>query len=331
LDWEYERDFKTGRPKLTYLKLKEGLRDYLIWTPEKWEKYRLEKTEMETEGYTLEASASGENPLGEIPFVFLPNVKHPRYPYLGVSDIVDASLVGGSIVRTLSMGSEVMKLAGFPMLLLPMESENSFLEEPTQADEELVVSERSVLEFDPDSKNGKPAWLESPVEPSINAILSWMDRLTEEMYRTSNLSALHSNRDKAQARSGTHLRYQFQQSNSVLCKKAESLLDAEKKIYYFFGLWKDIDDIESKISVNRIKEFSIDALQIEIENMVTALGNVASTHFKTKMQKRVAKHTYPDLSDKDLDIMDKEIKEFLKQEKANLEVAEVKSEIDTDL
>ena len=220
LDWEYERDFETGRPKLTYLKLKEGERTYLIWTPDKWEKYRLNKTADGEEGATIEAEAKGVNPLGEVPFVFLPNIKSDKYPYLGTSDIVDASMVNAAIVRTLSMGNEVMKMAGFPVLTLPMETETQFLEDSAkEVDEEQVLSEKSVLEFDPDASNGRPAWLESPIEPSINAILAWMDRLTEEMYRAAFLSGLHGMRDKAQTKSSTYMRFEFQQTNSVLSKK----------------------------------------------------------------------------------------------------------------
>lgn len=305
LDWEFERDFTSRRPVLTYLKLKESDRVYLVWRKTYWQRYKLD-----SELGSIEEYGWGENRLGEIPFVFIPNIRHAQYPYLGVSDITDASLVNGSIIRTLSMGSEVMKLAGFPMLLYPYESENHMLEDSSES-EEITVSESSVMQFDPELANSRPSWLESPVEPSINAILAWMDRLTEEMYRACNLAGLHQNRDKAQTKSAVYLRYQFQQTNSVLSKKADALTEAEKQIYYFWGRWQDVDDILDYINISRIKEFSIDALQIELQNMISSMDAVMSNHFKNKIQRRIAKHVYPDLTDSDLDQMKNEIDEGL--------------------
>ena len=330
LDWTFERDFVTRRPVLTYLKLKESDLVYLVWTNEYWERYRLDSSGIEVEEYSY-----GDNRLGEVPFVFLPNIRDHEYFYLGVSDIVDASLVNGSIVRTLSMGSEVMKLAGFPMLLYPYQDQNHHLEDSNDS-EEIVVSEDAVLQFDPDAKNGKPAWLETPVEASVNAILSWMDRLTEEMYRAANLAGLHQNRDKAQTKSATYLRYQFQQTNAVLSKKADALVEAEKRIYYLWGKWQSIDNILDGMFISRIKEFSIDAMQIELQNMIDSMDSVYSNHFKTKMQKRIAKYTFPDLTDTDLQTIDSEVSETLKlqdeakKKEANIEDVNFKDNIEED-
>ena len=324
LDWEYERDFTTGRPKLTYLKLKEGERTYLIWTSDKWTKYRLNAN-----GTTIENEMTGENRLGEIPFVFLPNVKDTDYPYLGVSDIEDASYVNGAIIRTLSMASEVVKMAGFPMLLLPFQSDNQFLEDDDSEDE-LIISEDTVLQFDPDTKNGKPSWLESPVESSIDAILKYLDHLCSEMYMACNLSGLRKEKEKAQTKSATYLRFQFNQTNAVLSKKAEAMVEAERLIYYFFAKWRDIDtnDLEEKVSVHRVEEFSIDALETELENMIKSTENVMSKTFKAKMQTRIAKRTYPDLTATEVKTIKEEIKTSLDEEekeaKAKTETEETK-------
>lgn len=305
LDWTYERDFKTRRPRLTYLKLRESARIYLVWTPTHWQRYEIAD---DGTGEKVINWQTGVNALGEIPFVFLPNVKNDEYHYLGNSDIEDASLVNAAVTRTLSMGNEVMKLAGFPMLLYPYGDEQRVTaEEESGSTEEIRVGADAVMQFDPDAKDGKPSWLESPVEPTINAILTWIDRLTEEMYRSVNLAGLHQNRDKAQTKSEVYLRYQFQQTNSVLSKKAESLIEAEIGIYRFWAMWQGIENIEDEISVSRIKTFSIDALQIELTNMIESMGAVMSDHFKTKMMKRIAKHTFPDLTESDLKTMEDEI------------------------
>lgn len=316
LKWTFERDFKTRRPRLTYLKLRESDQVYLVWTPEYWQRYQLDD-----DLNRIEAFECGDNRLGEIPFVFLPNIKDSRYFYLGVSDIADAAYVNAAIVRALSMGNEIMKLAGFPMLLYPLESENAFLEENNSDSDEVVVGEDAVLPFDPDAKHPHPKWLESPVEPSINALLAWLDRLTEEMYRACNLAGLHQNRDKAQTKSTTYLRYQFQQTNAVLSKKAEAMMEAELMIYYFWGKWQGIDNILELVTVSRIKEFSIDAMQVELENMIKSMEAVLSKHFKNKMQRRIAKHAFPDLTQDDLNKMKDEIKEELAEDNNSLKEA----------
>ncbi len=309
LDWAYERDFKTRKPRLTYLKLRESAKVYLIWTPTHWQRYEVSD---DGTGPKITNWQIGENRLGKIPFVFLPNVKSDEYHYLGNSDIEDASLVNAAITRTLSMGNEVMKLAGFPMLLYPYGDEQRVMEEEESGGtEEVRVGADAVLQFDPDAKDGKPAWLESPVEATIVAILMWIDRLTEEMYRAVNLSGLHNNRDKAQTKSEVALRYQFQQTNSVLTKKAEALTEAEINIYRFWAMWQGIDGIEDLITVSRIKTFSVDGLQIELKNMIESMGAVMSDHFKTKMMKKIAKHTFPDLSETDLRTMEDEITKAL--------------------
>jgi len=329
LDWTYERDFASGQPRLTYLKLKEGENSYLIWTPEKWEKYRTSRVSTEA-GYAVTDTLTGENRLGEVPFVFLQNVKDTKYPYLGVSDIDDASYVNGAIVRTLSMGNEVMKMAGFPMLLYPYSNENQFLEE-SNAEDELVVGENAVLQYDPDAKNGKPSWLESPVEASMKSILLYLSHLVSEMYMACNLSGLRKEEEKSQTKSATYLRFEFNQTNAVLAKKADAMVEAERLIYYFFAKWCDIktEDIEDKVSVHRVEEFSIDALEVELENMIKSTTNVISKTFRTKMQKRMAKRTYPDLTATEIDTIGKEIEQNLeKAEKAAEELAKAKANPD---
>jgi hypothetical protein len=311
LDWTFERDLLTGVPKLTYLKLRESINYYLAWYPDRWEKYKLS-----SDGNAIEEVFEGNNRLGEIPFVFFQNIKDSIYPYLGISDIADASYVNAAIIRAFSMGNEALKFAGFPMLLYPYPSENSWTDED-DTEEELVISEKSVLQFDPDTKDGKPAWLQTPVKPSIESILMWVDRLTEEAYRAANLSGLHESRAKAQAKSGVYLRYQFQQSNSVLSKKADTLIEAEKKIYKFWNMWtgaeKDQQVFEEKVKISRIKEFSIDSLQIELQNMIDSMGSVLSDTFKRKMQIRISKYTYPDLTDSEIDVLNGEIKAALEK------------------
>jgi len=96
-DWRFERNISTHRLELSYLKLYEEDQTYLLWWPDKWERWMIEK-----KTGTPKMTSTGINPLGEIPFIWMPNVKRMQHTYLGVSDIVDISRIVASIVRNLS-------------------------------------------------------------------------------------------------------------------------------------------------------------------------------------------------------------------------------------
>ena len=75
-DWRFEKNPRTHRRELAYLKLKESGDNYLIWTKEDWQQWSIaEKSTMP------QLVAQGENPLGEIPFVWMQNIKDLKYPF----------------------------------------------------------------------------------------------------------------------------------------------------------------------------------------------------------------------------------------------------------
>jgi len=308
LDWAYDRDMITGHPELTYLKLLENERTYIIWTKTSWAKYKLNEGLSE-----IENLISGENRLNKIPFVWFKNISRETIPYLGESDITDVSKIDGAIIRAFSMGNESLKFAGFPMLSIPMETDNY---SGAETEEEVIVSEQSVFEHDPEAgTSAKASWIKTEILEPIQAILDFTDRVTEEMFRCLHLSALHNNRDKAQSKSGVNLRYAFQVLNTVLLKKSKNLVKAEEEIYELFGLWQEIDDIDKKIQISRITDFSIDEMSAEIENMISSIETVASEHFQVKQQLKFAKYTNQSLSENDLNIMKTEISNNIKAKK----------------
>ncbi|HMB31968.1 MAG TPA: phage portal protein [Desulfohalobiaceae bacterium] len=319
LDWRYERDLSSGKPELTYLKLRESSKVYILWTKTQWAKYQLSEETGE-----ISEVVSGENRLGEIPFVWFKNISSETVPYLGTSDITDVVKIDGAIIRAFSMGSESLKFAGFPILSIPMEKDDGLADD---SDEEIIISESSVLEHDPEAGSAaKASWIKTEVGESIDAVLNFTDRITEEMFRCLHLSALHNNRDKAQSKSGTNLRYAFQVLNTVLIKKSKNLNKAEKEIYKFFGMWQEIENIDQKIQVSRISDFSIDEMAAEITNMISSIETVVSEHFQIKQQLKLAKYTNQSLSEKDLSIMKKEITANIERTK-NLEQAETTTEL----
>jgi len=295
-DWKFGKDPVSGRPILTYLKLKDDNDEYCVWYQDRWEIW--EDVNIKKDPVLVE---SGQNSLGEIPFIWMQNVKKINSPFLGKSDIVDISRITASIVRDISMGDEIIKFAGFPMMRKPMQPEGAKTEDETGAE--------AIHEFDPSfGEYGKPDWMKTEVLEPIEAILMWTDRKTDEIYRVAHLSGVHGQRkSNNEVSSGLALRYEFQQLTSVLTKKSNNMSEAERSIVRFWKKWQNIEVIDKDIDIKRAKEFSIDDLSINLENTITAMKNVVSEKFRILAQQEMAKRTLPDVSEKNKTIIDQEI------------------------
>ena len=296
LDWIYVKDPVSGRPMLDYLKLKDADGRYRILTRQIWQVWELDKTD---EAVLVEA---GENKIGEIPFVWMPNIKDLTTPYIGKSDIVDISRIVASIVRNLSSGEEIIKFAGFPMMRKPMRRQGDDEAEDT-------TGPQSVQEFDPEmGESGKPDWMESVILEPIEAILKWIDRKVDEVFRVAHLSGVHGQRkSNNEVASGLALRYEFQQLTSVLSKKAENMCEAERNIVRYWLMWQNKNDVFQQVGINRSKNFSVDDLSANLDNLLKAMKDSVSSAFKAEVQKSVVRLSLPDLPDKKKGEIDKEI------------------------
>jgi len=290
LDWNHRKDPKTNRPILEYLKLKDFDETYLIWWEHKWERWEIKKSDPNLTSETAIMISHGENRLGEIPFTWLPNIRNPLNPYVGISDIKEISRITASIMRDLSCGDEIIKYAGFPMLLMPMENADG-----KESDD--IVGVTAVLEFDPEQPNSKPAWLESAIAEPIDAILKWISRKILEIFQMSHLSGVHAHEKSDQVRSGVALRYEFQQLGRVLSKKAENLTETEFNIIRFWLKWQGKEDLFDNIKISRSKEFSVDDLSEDLNNQIAALKIVPTPLFHKAIAKQVATKVLRDTKD----------------------------------
>jgi len=300
LDWEIERDPISNRPILTYLKLMEYDETYKLWYPTHWEHWDLPEDENGVESDEPVKLGEMEHDLGEIPFLWMLNVKSSRDPYFGVSDIKEIARITASIARNISYGEEVIKFAGFPIFVVPMEMEGG----PSNPN---TVGVRAVQEFDPENPQAKPDWLESKVKEPIQAIMDWIDKKVDEIFQTAHLSGIHATEKSREARSGVALRYEFQQLGSVLCKKNDNLSEAELGILRLWLKWQKQDNWFQSITVRRPKEFSLDDLSQSLDNLRKASKEVYSKHFKKLAQQKMVEDALPDISDDDLEKVVQEI------------------------
>jgi hypothetical protein len=298
-DWKFEKNPATHRRELVYLKLKEAGDNYLIWTREDWQQWTMENTTKKPElaGY-------GKNPLGEVPFVWMLNIKDLAYPEIGSSDLVDIADIVISIIQNLSCGEEMIKLAGFPIMREPMETD-IFGDDDDESD----TGPRAVKPFNPEmGAHGKADWMPTEILEPVTANLQWIDRKADEIYRVAHLSGVHGQRkSNNEVSSGMALRYELSQLNQVLNAKGINQTEAELSALRYWLMWQDKEALLKEIDIRRSSEFSIDELSIALENAIRSYQNVVSRTFRKRVMKKMAEHTLPDLSQKDKDQIEKEL------------------------
>jgi len=289
-DWTFERQ-ASGRFALTYLKLLDEDGKYRIWYADRWEVWRNDEDDPEP---VLEAT--GANPLKEIPFVWLYSSKRPDERGVGVSDIREIARIDVSLMENLSQGEEIINYAAFPMMRMP------FLRAGAEDEEE--VSPTAILEFDPDLPDSRPDWLEAKVRDPLDAIADWMDRKIQHTYRSAHASSVAGVEDQA-AKSGIALKREFMELGAKLSKKSRLLEHAERSIVRFWGRWQSIENAEASIEYPR--EFDIEDLEADLQNMLTGKALVISQTFHRALSKRAARRILPGLDQQTQDVIDGEI------------------------
>jgi hypothetical protein len=284
-DWKFERDPVTHRYQLVYLKLYEGNGLYLIWYLDRWEMWEIQKVG------APKVIERKPNILGEIPFLWMYNLKKiGRVPF-GESDIKDISRITISIVQNCSSAEEVIKYAGFPIMREPMEEEGAL------KNDESIVGVTAVKEFDPTlGPHAKPDWMPTEILEPIDAILKWIDRKVEEIYRICHLSGAFGQRT-GQVSTGLALRYQFTQLNTMLIKKSINMTEADEEIIRLWMKWQGISGV---VKVIRSREFSIDELSVMLDNIITTMKNVLSKTYRQRIQEKMVRSTLPELDANDL-------------------------------
>jgi hypothetical protein len=307
LDWEFERG-SDGRRRLIFLKLLDDEGFYRLWYQDHWEVWEIPESDATTDTGSVKLQGEptliedGANELGEIPFVWMYCEKSTKRQ-IGRSDITNIARIDAGIIRNLSQGEEVINYAAFPMMRKPYREPGQTVE----GDDDSGVT--AILGFDPDKPESKADWLEAKVKEPIDAILSWLVRKIEEIYRSSNIGGLAATEIQRQAKSGVALKTEFQLLNGKLIKKSENVVKATRKLLYYWTKWQGIDDKE--INIERPKTFEVDNLASDLENALTSRTIVdGSTTFAKQLQKMVARLILPTADDQTLDDIDKEIEDY---------------------
>jgi len=320
LDWEYERD-EYNRPYLSYLKLIDDDGKYRLWWQGVWEIWELpiqDEDDLDMTGNLTQESKAvlykkGKYDLKEIPFVWLVNIKSKKRP-IGVSDIHEVAKLDVSILRNNSQGEEVISYAAFPMMRKPYkETKPGAVSAPGNDD----VSVQVILEFDPENPDSKPDWLESRVAEPIQAILGWIERKVEEIYRVVNAGGMASTEISSDAKSGLALKTEFQLLNSALVRKAKNLEKTEKQIIKYWLAWQKQEEYYDKITIERSRTYDVEDLAADLENVLTAGLIVKSKKFNDKMQKNIVRAMLPAADENEIKEIDDEIDNYEEFEEFN--------------
>jgi hypothetical protein len=249
--------------------------------------------------------SSGEMPIDEIPFMWLQNLERLGVKNIGKSDLKGISEIIASIIRNLSCGEEIIKYAGFPMMRKPMQTE----EEAAKANTNDIVGHRAVIEFDPQlGKDGKPDWLESAVKEPIEAILDWIDRKGDEIYRIKHLSGVHGQRrSNNEVASGLALRYEFQQLNAVLKEKCAYLIETDLNIIRLWLKWQGKLDLFNDVKVSRSDEYAVEDLAIALDNIFTSVEKAHSLTLRKELERKAARLLLPETNEETMRNIDGEI------------------------
>jgi len=307
--------------RLIYLKIRDDDGYYRIWTLDSWQIWR--ETNLSTfdikkvidqkllsSGISIgnqgELVNQGKNSLGEIPWIWVYNMK-TDFRGLGQSDISDIARIDVSIMRNLSEIEEVITFGAFPMMRKPYKSQGM---SSLDKDE---VGMTAILEFDPENPNSKPDWLPASVVEPVSAILSLIEKKIAEIYRSSNVGGMASMEIQSDARSGTALKAEFQLLNAKLVSKGLVLEKVEREIVRLWLKWFNNEVYMDQITIERSDTYEVENLAQNLDNIITSKYVVTSSPtFNKTVEKKVVRLLLSGETNETLAQIDYEIDNYIK-------------------
>ena len=288
-------NYDTGRPVLDILVLNEDFDDsvyeyYVIYTNEEW--FRIKQKD----NTKPELISQGVHGLGIVPFIIHKN-KDSLISKFGVSDVSDIAELNKRVYQLDSSAIEIIENTAFPFLEVPRR------DNPATGDGDIIIGTTNVLEVDPDTTN-KHRWVE-PDGLSLDKILMWRNQTLEDIRYHSKIGGtdgVNSNK----ALSGVSLEIMFQQLNSILADKAESLENTENAIFSIIGLWNN-QTWDGSIVYSR--RFGVRDLSFELDQFIKASLFVDSKEFTKEMAEKVARKVLTNVDEKTIDLIVKEVED----------------------
>lgn len=301
LDWQYERDI-TGRQVLTYVKIIEQTTPTYdivkVWTPDRVESYKVSK-----EGYTIAsrdtvAFSQGDvtiitakydkilsveeyiNPLGYVP-MFCYQLGGTYWKGIGQSEVSDIADAQRMIYNLCSEMEQNIRVSSHPSLV-------------KSSDTDAAAGAGAVITL-PEHMNGdlKP-YLLQPTGATVDSILAAINHNIESINRMAHLSSVRGVTQNA--KSGIAIEAEFLLLSAKLADRAQSLKDAEYKIWDLFFAWLG-EGMPEDFAVEYETSFSLRDTHRELEQIRIGMELVNDPVYAVKAKKAVAELTLSDDAD----------------------------------
>jgi len=282
VDWTYQLVGTSGY-RLTMIRIVENddPERYRIWYEDRWELWEVEKDK----AVLLD---SGENPIGQVPVVFLLNLATDA-DLIGRSDLNDIAYVNRHIYNLCSWNDENIENTCFAMLAKAKREAGKGGEGGSDD-----VGPSIVIEYDPGEPNDKPYWLEPP-GVSQDVFDKRIDRDVDEIHRMAKMGGVSATPTEAgkSPKSGVALELEFRQMNSTLAEKADNVEEAHQAIIDLYVKWQGGG--EFKGTIDYPDDFNIEDLAADLENAIQATALRISARFNAEMKKKISRIALPKL------------------------------------
>jgi hypothetical protein len=299
LDWKYERDI-TGRQVLVYVKLIEESTAYYdiikIWTPERVESYKVSKsgvnqTQKAYQGSTVYDSVNivsnydriismeeYVNPLGYVP-MFCYQLGYTNWKGIGTSEVSDIADAQRAIYNLCSEMEQNIRVSSHPSLV-------------KTADTDAAGGAGAVINMPEHLQGDMKPYLLQPTGATVSSILEAVKHHIESINRMAHLSAVRGVAQSAQ--SGISIEAEFMLLNAKLADRANSLKDAEYKIWQLYFAWLAEAGMPEDFGIIYETSFSLRDTQRELAQFKTALEMVTDPLYRKAAHKAVTQLTLED-------------------------------------
>jgi hypothetical protein len=295
LDWQYERDI-AGRSQLVYVKvIEESNTNYdiiKVWTPLRVESYKVSKsgvnkTQKAYQGSNVYDSANISsnydkiismeeyiNPLGYVP-MFCYQLGYTSWKGIGSSEVSDVADAQRMIYNLCSEMEQNIRISSSPSLV-------------KTADTDAAGGAGSIITIPEHLTGDMKPYLLQPSGATVSSILQAIGHHIESINRMAHLSSVRASVQST--RSGLAIEAEFMLLNSKLADRANSLKDAEEKIWDLYFAWMG-EPMPLEFGVEYETSFSLRDTQRELEQFKTAFELVSDPVYRKHASKIIAQIT----------------------------------------
>jgi len=232
------------------------------------------------QGELIEQDTHG---LQRVPFVLAYFQRHPQYPLIGLSQLVDIAPINRLLTNISSYIDEFVAKQAFPFLAA---SDNPMA--ANDQEEEAIISASNVFQY---PQGGQPpAYVSPPTDPA-----EFMQSFSSDFLIQQILRAAHLDHRALAEQSGVAKQYDFHQLNHVLSRFSRNLEMAESQIMSVYHRWTG-QDLELG-QIDYPDTFEIESISQALANskLVREIFGDKSPTFTSEHLHRMARRLAPKL------------------------------------